>query len=44
MQRTLAAQLKEDKMTKLKCAWNWVISKVMFSVDNCPNKLCTCKK
>ena len=29
---------------KFQCKWNWLISKLMFSVDSCPNKLCTCKK
>lgn len=48
MQRTLDAQLKKDKMNKLvckiTCGWNWVIAKLMISVKDCPNKLCTCKK
>ncbi len=29
---------------KFQCKWNWLIYKLMFSVDSCPNKLCTCKK
>lgn len=29
---------------KFQCWWNWLVSKLMFSVDYCPNKLCTCKK
>ena len=29
---------------KLKCKWNWMISKLIFSVKDCPNKLCTCNK
>ncbi len=29
---------------KFQCTWNWFVSKLMFSVDSCPNKLCTCKK
>ena len=29
---------------KFQCGWNWLIGKLMFSVDSCPNKLCTCKK
>jgi len=28
---------------KFKCKWNWIMSKIMFSVESCPNKLCTCK-
>ncbi len=36
MQRTFA---------KLKCNWNWLISKIMFKVaEECPHKVCTCKK
>jgi hypothetical protein len=26
------------------CWWNWLVSKAMFKVESCPNKLCTCKK
>jgi len=26
------------------CKWNWIVSKLMFSVVSCPNKLCTCNK
>lgn len=29
---------------KFQCKWNWVVSKLFFKVDTCPNKLCTCKK
>ena len=29
---------------KFQCGWNWIVSKLMFSVASCPNKLCTCKK
>lgn len=29
---------------KFQCGWNWIVSKLMFKVDSCPNKLCTCKK
>jgi hypothetical protein len=29
---------------KFQCKWNWIVSKLMFSVSSCPNKLCTCKK
>ncbi len=29
---------------KFQCNWNWMISKITFSVETCPNKLCTCKK
>ena len=28
---------------KFKCGWNWLVSKLMFSVENCPYKLCKCK-
>jgi hypothetical protein len=28
---------------KLKCKWNWLISKLIFSVDNCPVSQCLCK-
>ena len=33
-----------DLWCKLQCKWNWMMSKLMFNVDSCPNKLCTCKK
>jgi hypothetical protein len=29
---------------KFQCSWNWLISKLLFKVDTCPNKLCTCSK
>ena len=29
---------------KFQCGWNWMVSKLMFKVASCPNKLCTCKK
>lgn len=30
--------------SKFQCKWNWLVSKIMFNTDSCPNKLCTCKK
>ena len=42
MQITL--DVKHNKMNKFKCKWNWVVSKLMFSIKDCPNKLCTCTK
>ena len=27
-----------------KCKWNWLITKLMFNVINCPYKVCKCKK
>jgi hypothetical protein len=29
---------------KFQCKWNWLVSKIMFDTDSCPNKICTCKK
>ena len=29
---------------KFKCCWNWVVSKFLFNVTNCPYKMCECKK
>jgi len=29
---------------KFQCNWNWLVSKLLFNVASCPNKLCTCKK
>ncbi len=29
---------------KFKCKWNWMMSKLIFNIASCPNKLCTCKK
>ena len=29
---------------KFQCAWNYGVSKLLFSVNSCPNKLCTCKE
>jgi len=29
---------------KFQCKWNWLVSKLLFDVEACPNKLCTCKK
>lgn len=34
----------QEVWCKFQCQWNWIISKLMFSVSACPNKLCTCKK
>lgn len=28
---------------KFQCKWNKLVSKLMFSVQKCPNKNCTCK-
>lgn len=28
---------------KFQCFWNWLVSKLLFSVSDCPNKLCSCK-
>lgn len=28
---------------KFQCKWNWLISKLIFSVDNCPVSQCLCK-
>lgn len=28
----------------IQCKWNWIIFKLMFKVESCPNKLCTCNK
>lgn len=28
---------------KFQCGWNWLVAKMLFSVKDCPNKLCTCK-
>ncbi len=27
-----------------KCSWNTLVSKLMFKITICPNKLCNCKK
>lgn len=29
---------------KFQCKWNWLVSKLLFDIASCPNKLCTCKK
>tara|TARA_R100001443_G_scaffold113260_2_gene127699 strand:+ start:1033 stop:1173 length:141 start_codon:yes stop_codon:yes gene_type:complete len=29
---------------KFQCSWNWLISKILFDVSNCPYKMCECKK
>lgn len=34
----------EKLLCKIKCGWNWVMSKITFDIAACPNKLCTCKK
>jgi hypothetical protein len=26
------------------CFWNFLLLKISFNVESCPNKLCTCKK
>lgn len=26
------------------CNWNMLVSKLMFRVTSCPNKMCNCKK
>jgi hypothetical protein len=37
--------VKQNKMIKIiKCKWNWVLSKITFKTDDCPYKICTCKK
>jgi len=28
---------------KFQCKWNWLISKLIFNVDNCPVSQCVCK-
>lgn len=36
--------VKQNKMIKaLKCKWNWLLSVLMFSTEECPYKTCTCK-
>ena len=27
---------------KFQCSWNWVFSKLMFEISQCPYKLCEC--
>ena len=27
---------------KFQCKWNWLISKLIFNVDNCPVSQCVC--
>lgn len=29
---------------KFQCSWNKLLSRLMFKVIQCPDKLCTCKK
>jgi len=29
--------------SQMKCAWNYLIIKLLFKVKDCPNKLCKCK-
>ena len=29
---------------KLMCKWNWLVSKLIVNVDECPIAQCTCKK
>ncbi len=48
MQTTLDVKIKDKIMgktliSKIKCKWNWLISKLTFEVDSCPSKMCTCK-
>lgn len=33
----------QNTWIKTQCKWNWLISKLMFNVASCPNKLCKCK-
>ena len=35
-------ELLQMWLCKFKCGWNWLLSKLMFSVSNCPYKLCKC--
>ncbi len=30
--------------SKLMCAWNWLMSKLMVEVSSCPYKVCECHK
>jgi hypothetical protein len=34
----------QEGWKKFQCFWNCIVSKLMFNVESCPNKLCTCKK
>lgn len=40
----ITLDVKQNKMIKvLKCKWNWLLSVLMFSKEECPYKTCTCK-
>ena len=34
----------QNTWCKLQCKWNWLISKLIFTIEACPNQLCKCKK
>ena len=29
---------------KFQCSWNWLISKLLFNISDCPYKLCKCNE
>ena len=29
---------------RFQCSWNWLLSKLSFNVNDCPYKMCECKK
>ena len=34
----------QEVWCKFQCKWNWLVNKITFKVNSCPQKLCTCKK